>query len=444
MDEYHTGIAFLISLGAAVGFINGLLGIAGTATFVSALLIGLPHFFGIAGPDVAKIALASALGLILPMAIAATQSNVSRGTVDWWHLAWFTPSVLAGAFVASVFVFALSAKLMMIVLTVAVLITAWQMLAGKGERLPDMLSSRRPGRWALTWRGLLGGAACSLLALGTSFFAVPLLSRHLLMERAFGTAVALAIPLSVAGVAGYLLASPPGECQGMCMGYVFLPAVAAAGIGAVLTAPIGAALGRYLPRRPLRRLWGLWLLVVAGHIFSAAVDPAQMGRGLRSGMAETRELIERAEVALWPDAARPAAPVLPEWMAAEQTPYLTPVSIYGPQRAFLPLLITRDEVGVQTTRALFARIERNRPDWFEPDAIRKEIAVALARSKPVPRPVRRPPFRSRIATTAAAPASSAPPPVRKRATPRRSVVQKTARQPAAASEGPFSLLFLSQ
>ncbi len=317
MDDYHTGIAFLISLGAAVGFINGLLGIAGAATFVSALLIGLPHFFGISGPDVAKIALASAVGLILPMAIAATQTNASRGTVDWWHLAWFTPSVLAGAFVASLFVFALSAKLMMIILAVAVLINAWRMMAAKQDHLPDMLPPQRPGRWALTWRGILGGAVCSLLALGTSFFAVPLLSRHLLTERAFGTAMALAIPLSIAGVTGYLLASPPGECQGMCMGYVFLPAVAAAGIGAVLAAPIGTALGRYLPRRPLRRLWGLWLLVVAGHIFSAAVDPAQMGRGLRSGVAGTRHLIERAEVALWPDAVRPVAPILPEWMAVD-------------------------------------------------------------------------------------------------------------------------------
>ncbi len=146
MDDYHTGIAFLISLGAAVGFINGLLGIAGAATFVSALLIGLPHFFGIDGPDVAKIALASAVGLILPMAIATTQTNASRGTVDWWRLAWFTPSVLAGAFVASVFVFALSAKLMMIILAVAVLITAWRMLAAKAEHLPDTLTPQRPGR----------------------------------------------------------------------------------------------------------------------------------------------------------------------------------------------------------------------------------------------------------------------------------------------------------
>ena len=403
MDAYHTGIAFLISLGAAVGFINGLLGIAGTATFVSALLIGLPHFFGIDGPDVAKIALASALGLVVPMAIASTQANVSRGTVDWWHLAWFTPSVLAGAFVASAFVFALSAKLMMIILAAVVLIAAWRMLAGKGERLPDRLTPERPGRWALTWRGVLGGAACSLLALGTSFFAVPLLSRHLLMERAFGTAMALAIPLSIAGVTGYLLASAPGECQGMCTGYVFLPAVAAAGIGAVLTAPIGAALGRHLPRRPLRRVWGLWLLVVAGHIFSTAFDPAQMGHALQGGMAETRQLIERAEVALWPEAARPAAPVLPEWMAVEQAPYFALASMYGPQRAFLPLLVVRDETGLQTARALFARIERDRPDWFAREAIGKEIAVALAHSRPAPPPpVRRPPRLRRSAAAAAA------------------------------------------
>jgi uncharacterized membrane protein YfcA len=442
MDDYHTGIAFLISLGTLVGFINGLLGIAGTATFVSALLIGLPHFFGISGPDVAKIALASAVGLILPIAIATTQTNASRGTVDWWHLAWFTPSVLAGAFVASLFVFALSAKLMMIVLAVAVLITAWQMLAGKQERLLETLTQQRPERWALTWRGVLGGAACSLLALGTSFFAVPLLSRHLLMERAFGTAMALAIPLSVAGVTGYLLANPPGECQGMCTGYVFLPAVAAAGIGAVLAAPVGTALGRHLPVRPLRRLWGLWLLVVAGHIFSSAFDPAQMGRALQSGMAETRHLMRRAEVALWPDAARPAAPVLPEWMTAGHAPYFTLASIYGPQRAFLPLMVARDETGVQTVRAFFVRIERDRPDWFAAADIEEEIAAVLARSAPVPLPERRPPQRRPAAVAAAA--DSKRPSVRQRTVGRSPTTQNTIPTAATTTESSLSSFFFDQ
>ena len=428
MDDYHTGIAFLISLGAFIGFINGLIGMAGTATFVSAMLIGLPHFFGIDGPDVAKIALASAVGLIVPTAIASTQANASRGAVDWWQLAWFTPSVLAGAFVASAFVFALSARLLMIVLAVVVLMTAWQMLAGERERAPRVLMLRRPQRFALTWRGVLGGALSTLLALSASFFAVPLLSRHLPRERAIGTAMALSIPLAIAGVTGYLLAPAPGECKGMCAGYIFLPAVAAAGIGAVLMAPLGAALARHLPKRPLRRLWGLWLLVVAGHIVSCAFDPAHMARVLRSGVAEARQLMERAEVALWPDAARPAAPDLPRWMAVEQAPYFALVTTYGPQRAFLPLLITRDETGPQAARALFARIQRNRPNWFASEAIREEIAVALATIKE-PAPI----HRAAVASGAPIAAADKPPlPSRRKGLPPRPGPAKT---PIAASAG---------
>jgi hypothetical protein len=117
--------------------------------------------------------------------------------------------------------------------------------------------------------------------------------------------------------------------------------------------------------------------------------------------------------------------------------------MYGPQRAFLPLLVARDEIGVQSARAFFMRIERDRPDWFAREAIGKEIAVALARIKPLPpSPARRPPRLRRSAIAAAG--TPVPPALRKSRAPRRPAAQQPDRAAAVAQEDPLSILFFSQ
>lgn len=313
VGDYQAGLEFLIVLGCFLGFINGLLGVAGSSTFVPAMLFGLPHFFGVAGPDVPKIAMATAVGLLIPTAIASAQAHASRNAIDWRLLALFTPSVFVGAFVMSLFAASLSAKILMATFAVFIVVFAWRMMTAADD---DATATQggAPKLIPLAMKGLLGGALSSLLGLGASFFAVPVLSRHVSLARAIGTATALSVPMAAAGITGYLVADAPAICQHKCAGYIFLPAVATAGVSAMLMAPLGAAVAHHLPTRLLRKVWALWLLLMAAHMFSNVVSPAALA-------AETRRLIALAETSVWPPYTRPLPAEVPVWLrAARATP----------------------------------------------------------------------------------------------------------------------------
>ena len=92
----------LVLLGCMSGFLSGLLGIGGGLILVPGLIVSLPYF-GIDGPEVAKIAMATSLALIIPTSMAGIQAHASKGGVDLRRFALLGPSIVAGAVVAPIF-----------------------------------------------------------------------------------------------------------------------------------------------------------------------------------------------------------------------------------------------------------------------------------------------------------------------------------------------------
>jgi hypothetical protein len=199
---------------------------------------------------------------------------------------------------------------------------------------------------------VLGGAFASLLGLGVAFFAVPIMTRFVTVQRAIGTAAALCIPMALAGVAGYLLGGTPNECREACAGHIYLPAVAAIGIMAVLTAPMGARLTHVLPVIFMRRLFALLLIAAAAQLAYKFVP-------VTSGIEHTRLFLARL---MTPGTARlPVAAEAPAWLEARRRDeHLALVAQYGPRRAFLPLA-RADEEGAAGFFILGAALKLD--DW---------------------------------------------------------------------------------
>jgi uncharacterized membrane protein YfcA len=257
---------FLILLGCVSGFISGLLGIGGGTILVPALIAGLP-LLGVQGPELPKIAMATSLALVVPTAIASAQTHASKGAIDWTLLGLLCPSIIAGSFVAAVFAKGLPTQFLCALFVVFALHTAWGLMQRRNARpASDARRQTKPGLVRMTTTGVLGGAFASLLGLGVAFFAVPIMTRFIAVPRAIGTAAALCIPMALAGVAGYLLGGTPNECREACAGHIYLPAVAAIGITAVLTAPMGARLTHVLPVIFMRRLFALFLVAAAANL----------------------------------------------------------------------------------------------------------------------------------------------------------------------------------
>ena len=194
----------------------------------------------------------------------------------------------------------------------------------------------QPGLIRITTTGLFGGALASLLGIGGAFISVPLMTRFVAVPRTIGKAATLSIPMALAGVAGSLLGGTPDECREACAGHIYLPAVAAIGITAVLTAPLGARLTHVLPVNLMRRLFALFLIAAAAQL---AYKFSGLGSGFEHGRLFLARLMTPATTGL------PVAAEAPAWLSAGVSDArLALVAQYGPRRAFL-VLARADEAG---------------------------------------------------------------------------------------------------
>lgn len=296
-------IALLVLLGVLTGLVSGMLGVGGGGIVVPALIFGLPHF-GAGGPDVPKIAMATSLALIIPTSIASAQSHAAKGAIDWGMAGILAPGIVAGAYITGAFAAGLNTRLVMLVFVAFAIFTAWGLIRPRHITLDG--KAARPCIICMSVKSVLGGALSALLGLGVAFFAVPLLARLIPVQRAIGTAGALALPAAVAGTAGYLIADTPAGCAA-CSGYVFLPAVAAIGISAVLAAPAGVWAAHTMPVAALRRLFAAFLIFAASSLAYKALTPAALTADIARLLIATGQLWQ-------PRAAPPIAANVPQWM----------------------------------------------------------------------------------------------------------------------------------
>lgn len=273
-DSFYN-FSLLVLIGSASGFTSGLLGIGGGFVVVPALMILLP-VFGVTGSEIPKIAMATSLALIVPTSIASAQAHAARGAVDWLMLLALGPCVILGAFLTSMLMPVFNATIMAYMFAAFAVYAAWNLIyPGKVSAKVDSAKKKGESLFSMGHKAIIGGGFSAAMGIGGAFFIVPMLARRLGITRAIGTAAALALPLSIAGAVGYMLIETPTGCREGCMGYIFFPAVAATGISAVLTAPLGAAVSHRTPVSALRVIFAIFLLSAAANlVYKTLSQPA--------------------------------------------------------------------------------------------------------------------------------------------------------------------------
>ena len=291
-------------VGAASGFLAGLLGVGGGAIIVPALLFCLPRA-GVSGPETVKVAVATSLAIIIPTAIASAQAHAAKGAVDFGVLVRLAPGIMLGAVAGAQIAAEVNPQLVGLFFIAFALRTSWRMILGRRRTTAEL--QEPPGAFALSLKGLGVGALSAVLGIGGGALVTPLLSRHLPMARAIGTSAVVGLPLAAAAVFGYVLVEPPAGCPQGCAGYVFLPAVGAVGVAAVLTAPWGARAAHVLPVPALRRIFGCVLLITAGGLAHKTLPNVAVTQ------AQARQLIASV-LDRGPDDDAPVAALAPAWL----------------------------------------------------------------------------------------------------------------------------------
>ncbi len=151
---------------------------------------------------------------------------------------------------------------------IACLIAAKFLIGADGWALGDEL----PRGPAMTGYGFVIGLGSSLMGIsGGSLVTMTLTFYRTPIHNAVATAAGLGVPITLAGMVGYMLAGLPHQAllPPLSLGFVNVVGVVLIAPLSSWVAPYGARLAHRLPKRTLEVSFGLFLLLVASRFLAS-------------------------------------------------------------------------------------------------------------------------------------------------------------------------------
>ena len=255
-------IVELALLGVAAGFLAGLLGIGGGMMMVPFMTIILTNK-GYPSEYTVKIAVATSLATICFTSISSVRAHHRRGAVLWPIVRILAPGILVGSLLGAQLAVALPGKVLSVFFAVFVAYSATRIFMDR-KTAP---TRAMPGALGTFGMGGLIGLMSSLVGAGGAFISVPFMTWcNVKIHDAVGTSAALGFPIALAGTLGYIWAGrdlpqmPPGSA-----GYIYLPGLIVISLASMSLAPLGARTAHRMDIRPMRKLFGVFLYLLAGY-----------------------------------------------------------------------------------------------------------------------------------------------------------------------------------
>ena len=247
----------LAVLGAlAIGLSLGLLGSGG-----SILTVPVLHYL-LKQPE--QIAIGGSLLVVGLIATAACIPYALAKQVDWRKALWFGVPGMLGAWLGASLARWVPGAVQLALFAGVMLIAAWRML----RSAPVAATEHVPHPFAVVVGGAAVGALSGLVGVGGGFLIVPalVLLAAVPMSNAVGTSLAVIAMNSFTGFGKYLHVL---NAKGVALDWPTLLVIALIGIAGSVA---GSRLGRRLPQATLRRVFGVFL-VVMGLFVAADVGP---------------------------------------------------------------------------------------------------------------------------------------------------------------------------
>ncbi len=265
MDElaqYLPYLGMLVGAGVVAGFVAGLFGVGGGTITVPVLYYWFTNM-GIS-PDVAMhVSVATSLATIIATSLSSSHAHEKRGSVDHDILKLWGPFIGGGSILGALIAGFMSGDAMRLFFGTFLIAIALYMLIGKqGKVLRDSLPVANVQRAIATFIGTFS----SIVGVGGGALSVPTLAAcSVPMQRAVGTSSAFGVIVALPGAIGFIISGWGHEgLPPFSLGYVSLMGLAVLLPTTALLAPVGAKAAHYLSREVLRRIFGAFLLFIAG------------------------------------------------------------------------------------------------------------------------------------------------------------------------------------
>ncbi|WP_395333978.1 sulfite exporter TauE/SafE family protein [Novosphingobium sp. BL-8H] len=260
----------LLVAGLVAGFAGGVFGIGGGFIVVPALLLMLPLLGG-DHAQYAHVAIGTSAATIIVTSIRSVMSHAKRGSVDFEILKSWAPWVILGDGVGVVLASHVDGKVLTMVFASGVLLMSLNFLVPRvGDKV---ITDQMPT--GMLRVGIAGGLGTfsSLLGIGGGTIAIMVMTLcGRSIHRAVGTASGVGTLIAIPSAIGFAIIGlhDKGLPWGS-VGFVNMPATLAIASMSILTAPLGVAAAHWLEPRMLKRIFGVYLIVISMVMFHNAL-----------------------------------------------------------------------------------------------------------------------------------------------------------------------------
>lgn len=258
---------FLLVIGAFAGVLAGLLGVGGGIVLVPAFFYAFAAM-GYDSPQLMQMCLATSLATIIVTSARSVMSHHRKGAVEWSILRSWAPGIAIGALIGVLVVASLRSDTLQAIFGIMAALVALYMIFGKSEwRLGQMM----PGGIVRAILSPVIGFLSVLMGIGGGSFGVPTMTLfgvpiHRAVATAAGFGVIIALPSAIAFLFVQMEVAPP-----FTIGAINLAAFGLVIAMTLITAPLGARLAHWMDPKPLKRIFGAFLALVALNMLRKAL-----------------------------------------------------------------------------------------------------------------------------------------------------------------------------
>jgi uncharacterized membrane protein YfcA len=261
-------LALLLVIGAVAGVLAGLLGVGGGIVLVPAFFYAFSGL-GYGSPQLMQICLATSLATIVVTSLRSVSSHAKKGAVDWDILKSWAPGIAVGAVLGVLLAAQLRTVTLQAIFGILALIVAFYLGFGRAEWRLGPAMPRGVTRAALS---PLVGFLSVLMGIGGGSFGVPLMTLYgVAIHRAVATAAGFGLLIAVPSVIGFLFVGIPADVRPpYTIGAVNLVAFAVIVAMTLITTPWGVRLAHAMDPKPLKRVFAVFLALVAVNMLRRA------------------------------------------------------------------------------------------------------------------------------------------------------------------------------
>lgn len=258
----------LMAIGAFAGVLAGLLGVGGGIVLVPAFFYAF-QTLGYDGPQLMQMCLATSLATIIVTSVRSVLSHNKKGAVDWEILRSWAPGIVIGAIVGMLVVAQLRSGTLQAIFGVLALIVGLYMGFGRADWRLGQSMPKGATRAVLSPSV---GFLSVLMGIGGGSFGVPLMSLfNTPIHRAVATAAGFGVLIAVPSVIGFLFVEIETGAPPFTLGAVNLIAFGIIIAMTLITAPLGVRLAHSMDPKPLKRVFAVFLVLVAMNMLRKAL-----------------------------------------------------------------------------------------------------------------------------------------------------------------------------